>query len=39
MGWFFGINLYLIINEVEEILAFQLTPGNTSDISVADSLS
>ena len=37
--WFFGIKLHLIINEVGEILAFQLTPGNMSDVSVADILS
>ena len=33
-GWFFGFKLHLITNEVGEILAFQLTPGNTSDVSV-----
>jgi hypothetical protein len=38
-GWFFGFKLHLITNEVGEILAFQLTPGNTSDVSVADRLS
>lgn len=29
----------MIINEKGEILAFQLTPGNVSDVSVLDSLS
>ena len=38
-GWFYGFKLHLIVNEVGEILAFQLTPGNVSDVSVLDSLS
>lgn len=38
-GWFLGVKLHLIINEVGEILAFQLTPGNASDVSVAEILS
>lgn len=38
-GWFYGFKLHLIINEKGEILAFQLTPGNVSDVSVMDSLS
>lgn len=38
-GWFFGFKLHLIINDKGEILAFQLTPGNVSDISVVESLS
>ena len=38
-GWFFGVKLHLIINEVGEILAFQLTPGNASDVSVVEILS
>ena len=31
MGWFFGFKLHLIINELGEILAFQVTPGNVDD--------
>jgi len=31
--------LHLIINEKGEILAFQLTPGNVADVSVAETLS
>jgi hypothetical protein len=31
MGWFFGFKLHLIINECGELLAVQLTPGNTDD--------
>ena len=38
-GWFYGFKLHLIINEKGEILAFQLTPGNVADVSVAESLS
>jgi hypothetical protein len=33
MGWFFGFKLHLIINEIGEILSFQITQGNVSDIS------
>ena len=38
-GWFYGFKLHLIINDRGEILAFQLTPGNVADVSVAESLS
>lgn len=38
-GWFYGFKLHLIINDQGELLAFQVTPGNVSDVSVADSLS
>lgn len=31
MGWFYGFKLHLIINEVGELLAVHLTPGNTDD--------
>lgn len=30
-GWFFGFKLHLIINDVGEILAYMLTPGNVDD--------
>lgn len=30
-GWFFGFKLHLIVNEVGELLAFCLTPGNVDD--------
>lgn len=33
MGWFFGFKLHLIINEIGEILSFQITQGNVSDIN------
>lgn len=38
-GWFYGFKLHIIINEKGEILAFQLTPGNVSDVSMVESLS
>jgi hypothetical protein len=30
-GWFFGFKLHLVINDLGEILAWMLTPGNTDD--------
>jgi hypothetical protein len=38
-GWFYGFKLHLIINDRGEILAFQLTPGNVSDVSMVETLS
>ena len=38
-GWFYGFKLHLIINDKGEILAFQLTPGNISDVSMIEILS
>jgi hypothetical protein len=38
-GWFYGFKLHLIINDKGEILSFQITPGNVSDVSVVESLS
>jgi DDE family transposase len=31
MGWFYGLKLHLVVNECGEILACQITPGNTDD--------
>ena len=31
VGWHYGFKLHLIINDKGELLAFQLTPGNTDD--------
>ena len=31
MGWFFGFQLHLVINERGELLAAQVTPGNVDD--------
>ena len=38
-GWFFGFKLHLIVNDNGEILSFQITPGNISDIKPVKSLS
>ena len=38
-GWLYGFKLHLIINEKGEILAFQLTPGNVSDVTIVENLS
>jgi hypothetical protein len=38
-GWFYGFKLHLIINDRGEILAFQLTQGNVSDVSMMEILS
>lgn len=38
-GWFYGFKLHLIINDRGEILAFQLTPGNVSDVKMLETLS
>ena len=31
VGWFYGFKLHLIINDLGELLAVELTPGNTDD--------
>ena len=31
MGWFFGFKLHLVFNDLNEIVALKLTPGNASD--------
>ena len=31
MGWFYGFKLHLVINDSGEILAVELSPGNTDD--------
>ncbi|WP_042277852.1 transposase, partial [Candidatus Protochlamydia sp. R18] len=38
-GWFYGFKLHIMINDSGEILAFQLTPSNVSDVSMAETLS
>lgn len=37
-GLVYGFKLHLIINEKGEILAFQLTPGNVSDVSMVETV-
>jgi hypothetical protein len=39
MGWFFGFKLHIIINQMGELLAFKLTPGNISDSKMVEPLS
>jgi hypothetical protein len=31
MGWFFGLKLHLVTNELSEIVAFKITTGNIAD--------
>ena len=31
VGWFYGFRLHLVVNDCGELLAFQVTPGNTDD--------
>lgn len=31
MGWFYGLKLHLVVNDCGQILACQVTPGNTDD--------
>ena len=31
MGWFYGFKLHLVVNDLGQILAFCLTPGNVDD--------
>jgi hypothetical protein len=38
-GWFFGFKLHFIVNDHGEILAFQLSQGNVSDVSILELLS
>ncbi len=38
VGWFYGFKLHLIINDMGEIVAFQLTPGNVSDVPILETL-
>jgi hypothetical protein len=31
VGWFYGFKLHLVVNDRGDLLAFQMTPGNTDD--------
>lgn len=33
-GWFYGFKLHLVVNDQGELLRFQLTAGNVSDLSI-----
>jgi hypothetical protein len=37
-GWFMGYKLHLVINNKGEIMAIKITKANSSDLSVADSI-
>lgn len=39
IGWFYGFKLHLIINEKGEIMAFQISQGNQSDLKFTDLIS
>jgi hypothetical protein len=30
-GWFYGLKVHLVINDLGEIMAFEITPGNVAD--------
>jgi hypothetical protein len=38
MGWFFGLKLHLVFNDLNEIVALKLTPGNVSDTAPVPTL-
>ena len=37
-GWFFGMKLHIVFNDLNEIMAVQISPGNKSDISALPAL-
>jgi len=39
MGWFYGFKLHLIVNDVSELLAVHLTPGNVDDRQPLEAMS
>lgn len=38
VGWFFGLKIHVVINNLGELIAFKVTRGNVSDGSAAESL-
>ena len=38
MGWFFGLKLHLVFNDIYEIVAIKLTPGNVADTTPVQDL-
>ena len=38
MGWFFGFKLHLVFNQLNEIVALKLTPGNVHDTAPVEQL-
>ncbi len=39
MGWFYGFKLHLIVSDIGELLAVQVTPGNVDDRKPVEALS
>lgn len=38
VGWFFGLKIHIVINNVGELIAFKITRGNISDVTASESL-
>src|SRR6516225_6379789 len=38
MGWFFGFKLHLVFNQLNQIVALKITPGNVADSKAVPSL-
>ncbi len=38
MGWFYGFKLHIVVNDMGELLAVRLTPGNVDDRAPVDDL-
>lgn len=38
MGWFFGFKLHLVFNQLNQIVALKITPGNVADTKAVPSL-
>ena len=38
VGWFFGLKVHVVMNQLGELMAFKITKGNVSDSAVAGSL-
>jgi IS5 family transposase len=38
MGWFYGLKLHFVINHKGQIVALNITPGNTADSTVLDEI-
>lgn len=38
IGWFFGLKLHIVINNIGELIAFKITRGNVNDSSASESV-
>jgi transposase len=38
VGWFFGLKIHLVVNDLGELIAFKITKGNCHDSTAAQSL-